>query len=79
VEIVSISLILYIVLVGAVLSSNLVGSSYATEVKCKPGFRPYEFSGSCTNTIPRAGIALVPQTNDVLTGLTIGKDGANLR
>lgn len=70
-------MILFVVLCGALLSSTLVGSSYATKQTCKPQFRPYEFSSlGCTNTTPRTGIAMVPQTNDVLTGLTIGKDGA---
>lgn len=46
---------------GTVLSSTLVGNSYAAHD---------------TSTTHRTPIALVPQTNNVLTGLTVGKDGA---
>ncbi len=62
-----ISVILVLMLSGAVLSSTLVGISYAQK--------------SPTNTFsgpppPGNDIAIAQQSKDVLTGLSAGKDGA---
>ncbi len=84
-------MILILMLSGSVLSSTLFGTSHASIPKRSPevdpntlanvGVRCYSGGVGCVNTtvpnaVPRIGIAMAQQSNNVLTGLTIGKDGA---
>lgn len=97
VKITLISMILFALLCGSILSSTLVGTSYAYQRDPSLPKRPPEIDPNtlvnqgvqchtatglgCVNTtvpnaVPRTGMAMAQQSNNVLTGLTIGKDGA---